>query len=184
MNERERLKSELDNRFPWIPTGPAMKQLTDFILEDRKRTIKEYKTVFFCDCDSDSTGNPGKSDLKPGTTDWNKGATLACDYLNQHNLTQFLTGWGINQAAKLSRAICEKYGTTPNNIENIAFKLGQAIALTEKQFEQLRKLGTKPAKELSVDEVYRIIESSKNTNNTNLARAIVQAMRKKNDSIR
>lgn len=27
--------------------------VADFIIQDRKRTIQEYKTIFFCDCDKD-----------------------------------------------------------------------------------------------------------------------------------
>lgn len=30
--------------------------------------------------------------------------------LDKHTLTQFLTGWGINQAGKLAEDICEKFG--------------------------------------------------------------------------
>lgn len=51
MNNRQQIINELkilisDNNI-FIP------RIADFIIQDRKRTIQEYKTIFFCDCDKD-----------------------------------------------------------------------------------------------------------------------------------
>lgn len=42
--------------------------------------------------------------------------------LNEYDLIQFLSGWGINQAAKLGKEICKRYGiiNKPSEIEIMA----------------------------------------------------------------
>lgn len=63
MNEREKLIEEMENLVKIHPNSGISRKLSqtmkrwefemiaDFILEDRRRTIDEYKIVFFCDCD-------------------------------------------------------------------------------------------------------------------------------------
>ena len=41
-------------------------------------------------------------------------------YLDEHDLTQFLTGWGINQASKLSKDIIARFGGVLNTRPAVA----------------------------------------------------------------
>lgn len=49
--QREVLIQALDKLEPRYENQDWNERVAEFILEDRKRTIEDYKAIFFCDCD-------------------------------------------------------------------------------------------------------------------------------------